>query len=332
MRRRDAVAAIVVLGIAPCIYAQSGQSARPFRIGVVTKLTPQGRARLAIAFAKHRWTEGREYVLVSLDADQTDRPDEDVRTILAKGIDLLIVYLSASAVAAHRQTKTTPIVMFLSGYPVEAGVADSLARPGRNVTGNATYASLGIWGKLVELLRDAKHGIRRVGMLWDYVPPTFTREEIAPIAKELSEAESRLGVTIHRVDIERKIQLADALKAIDLANVDALVLTSGPVLWGARQQVLQFAERRRLPTVSDFLQPPEDKGLRPLLVYSPSVDAARDNAIEYVVRILRDRAKPGELPIRLPARFELVVTQTTAKAIGLTVPPALLLRADRVIE
>lgn len=323
---------MAALGAAPRAFAQPRKPARPFRIGVVLTLSSQARERFAVAFGKYNWVEGRDHVLVDLDADTTDRFDNGVRSTLAKDVDLLLVFTTASAVAAHMQTKTIPVVMMFSGYPVEAGVANSLARPGRNVTGNSTYAGMGIWGKLVELLRDAKPGIRRVGVLWSYVPPAFPKEEIEPIAKEFAEAESRLGVRIHRVDVERAEQMAAALKTIDASNPDALVLTSNPAIGSTRQQVLQYAEQRRLPTAADVAQLPEAKGLRPLMTYSPVLDDLRAAAIEYVVRILRDSAKPGELPIRLPAKFELVVNLKAAKAIGLALPPMMLARADKVIE
>jgi putative ABC transport system substrate-binding protein len=245
---------------------------------------------------------------------------------------LLWVTNTASAVSAHRHTKTLPIVMFASGYPVEAGLAASLARPGKNVTGNTLYAGTGIWGKLLELLRDSKPGVKRIGVLWGYVPPAHPPEEIEALDKELAQAGPALGVTLHRVDVARADQVADALAAMEMAKVEALLVTSGPGLWATRQQVLQFAERRRLPTIADFPQLSEDKGLRPLLLYSPSLEVLRRQAISYVVRVLRDGANPGELPIQRPAKFELVVNLKAARAIGLPLPQSLLLRADRVIE
>jgi putative ABC transport system substrate-binding protein len=332
MRRRDTLPAVAVFGVAPCVLAQPRNPTRPFRIGLLWKTSPQARDRAAAAYARHNWVERSDYVLIGLDADPSHRVDDDVRTILAKGVDLLVVTSTAAAIAAHRQTKTVPVVMAMSGYPVEAGVAESLARPGRNVTGNTAYASTGIWGKLIELLGEAKPGIKRVGVLWGYVPPTFPREEIEPIAKEFSEAEIRRGVRIHRVDVQRADQLADALKAIEGGKPDGLVLTSGPALWPTRQQILQFASQRRLPTVADVGQPPEDEGLRPLLVYQPDLAQLGDQATEYVVRILRDGANPSELPIRMPAKFELVVNLRAANAIGLALPATLLVRADRVIQ
>jgi len=324
---------MAALGAAPRAFAQPRKPARPFRIGMVAKLSAQEREWFAAAFGKHGWAEGRDYALVDLGAVPTVPYDDDVRSVLAKGVDLLMVFNTAAAVVAHRQTRTIPIVMRFSGYPVEAGVADSLAHPGRNVTGIAVYASFGIWGKLVELLRDAKPGIRRAGVFLGHALSDYPRETFVQIAKEFAEAESRLGVRVHRVHFERPDELSDAIRKIDAERPDGLVYTAGPGLPpGARQQVLQFAEQRRLPTVAEFGQPPDFPGPRPLVTYSPVLDDLGAAAIEYVVDILRDGAKPGELPIRLPARFELVVNLKAAKAIGLALPPALLVRADKVID
>jgi putative ABC transport system substrate-binding protein len=333
MRRRDLLLASAALAAAPRAFAQPRKPARPFRLGMVAKLSTREREWFAAAFGKHNWAEGRDYVLLELDAVPTVPYDDDVRSVLAKGVDLLMVFSTAVAVVGQRQTKTIPIVMRFSGYPVDAGVADSLARPGRNVTGIAIYASFGVWGKLVELLRDAKPGIRRAGVFFGHVLSDYPKETYVRIAKEFGEAERQLGVRIHRVHVERPDELAEAIRKIDAEKPEGLVYTAGAGLpLAARQQILQLAEQRRLPTVAEFGQPPDVPGPRPLVTYSPVLDDLGAAAIEYVVRILRDGAKPGALPIMLPAKFELTVNLKAAKAIGLTIPQALLLRADRVIE
>jgi putative ABC transport system substrate-binding protein len=164
--------------------------------------------------------------------------------------------------------------------------------------------------------------------LSDYPKEIFVR-----LAKEFADAERQLGVRIHRVHFERPDELPDAIRKIDAEKPEGLVYTAGAGLpLAARQQILQLAEQRRLPTVAEFGQPPDVPGPRPLVTYSPVLDDLGAAAIEYVVRILRDGAKPGALPIMLPAKFELTVNLKAAKAIGLTIPQALLLRADRVNE
>lgn len=110
------------------------------------------------------------------------------------------------AIAAQRLSSTIPIVMWASGYPVEAGVAKSLARPGRNVTGNSIYAGPGVWGKLLQLLRDVKPAVKRIGVLWDYVPPLNPREGVEPCYLELRDAARSLGLTVSIVEIGSLIE------------------------------------------------------------------------------------------------------------------------------
>jgi putative ABC transport system substrate-binding protein len=231
----------------------------------------------------------------------------------------------------QRVTSTVPIVMWTSGYPVEAGVAVSLARPGKNVTGMTIYAGTGIWGKLLELLRESKPTIKRVGVAWGYVPPTFPREEIEPCYRELRQAAQALNVALLIQEIAKPDGVQAGLASIDAARPDALLVTAGPGFYTERHRVIQFAVSKRIPTAADWQWPPSEEK-QPMLVYAPSFSAAMRQAASYVVRILDGKARPGDLPIQQPSKFELIVDLKTAKAIGLTIPQSLRLRADRVIE
>jgi putative ABC transport system substrate-binding protein len=335
MRRRDALCALFATAAMPLVAV--GQAARsrpggPFRIGYPFKLTPDARARIAAAFEKHGWRESRDYLVLDGDFGVGEGVDKSVRAMLTKQPDLVYVDYTAVALVAHRLTKSIPIVMMSSGYPVEAGLADSLSRPGRNVTGNTAYAGVGIWAKLIELLREAKPGIRRVGVLWSYVAPGFPPEELTPIETELAHGARKLGVTLHRVDVARSDQVGAALATMSAQDVEALLVTSGPALWATRPRVLEYAAERRLPAIVDWPSPPEAKGRRPLMTYAPSVDELRLQAVEYMVRILRDGAKPGELPIQQPRKFVFIVDLKAAREIGVKIPPSILLRADEVTE
>jgi putative ABC transport system substrate-binding protein len=332
MRRRAILLAVAGLGSGLQAFALPVLAQKRFRIGLpVREISLEARARFQAAFGKHGWADGRDYEFVLSDVAANLRLAE-IGNVLAKLPDLLVVYSTAQAKEAQRISSTMPVVMLTSGYPVEVGVADSLARPGRNVTGNTAYVSRAVWGKLVQLLVEIKPGTTRIGLLWDYWPGKGIEPALKDLEQELAKAEATLGVRIHRVDVNAPEQLAAALAAIDAAKSQALIFTAGPVFWPARQQVLQFAESRWLPTITDGAIVPEDKGLRPLLTYSASLEERRNQVVEYVVRILRDRAKPGELPIRMPSKFELAIHRASAGRIGLTIPPSLLQRADRVIE
>lgn len=197
------------------------------------------------------WREGREYTLIQLERLMADPIEQATQRMLAEKPDLILATSTAYANAAHRQTRTIPIVMWVSGYPVEAGVAHSLARPGKNVTGNTSYAGWDIWGKLLELLRDAKPSIKRVTVLWTYAPPWFPEEEREPGFKLLKQAAQKLGLAVSIVDALAPDRLADYFAQIDAARPDALILTSAVSFIPERTRIMQFAIARRLPMITD---------------------------------------------------------------------------------
>lgn len=328
----------VVLGAAAgVVLAATRAYARPrprrFRIGLLPEFDdlPGYRKDLAALLRDLGWREGEQFEFVLTGAKYTaDQMDAAAARMVKEAPDLILVAATAYAAAAHRLTSTIPIVMLASGYPVEAGIAHSLARPGKNVTGNTIYAGTGVWGKFLELLHAAKPGLRRIGMLMSYVPPGHTREETEPVFREVKQAAEALGVRVHVVEVANPGRAPTAMADIEARKPDALLLTSGQGLWTVRESVMKFAVDKRLPTVVDFpwagIEP------SPMLVYAPEIGALWRPALGYVVRILRDGARPGDLPILQPARFELAVDLRTARAIGLALPASLLLRADRVIE
>jgi len=258
-----------------------------------------------------------------------DQIEPGAARMMAEKPDLIFAGTTAYALAAFRLTKTIPIVMFSSGYPIEAGLASSLARPGKNVTGNTSYAGYDIWGKLIDLLRETKPAIKRVGVLFGYVPPAHPREEIAPLYSELRRAERALAVQIKIVEVAHADQVMHALTELYAERPDALLFTSGLPIWQERQRVAQFAVDKRLPTIADYLWP--DAEPYPLMIYSPSPRDLMRRAVSYIDRILKG-AKPGDLPIEQPTKFDLVINMNTAKALGLKIPQSILLRANRVIE
>jgi putative ABC transport system substrate-binding protein len=210
--------------------------------------------------------------------------------------------------------------MLTSGYPVESGLADSLARPGKNVTGNAIYAGTEIWAKLVQLLLEARPSTRRVGVLWNYVPPAFPEEEIGPCYAELRKAERSLDVKIHIVESAKSEEVPAALAKIQAEQPDALLPTSSGVPANMRSTIMQFAVDKRLPTITDLLWQTGVGPYPPLLSYGAAWPDLMRNAAVYADMIMKG-AKPGELPIQRPAKFSMTLNLRTAKAIGLTVPP-----------
>ena len=335
MNRRDSMIALLAIGAAAgsrVAGSQVHQSGKPYRIALLPDFPPTYEPLLRLFAATLRESgriEGRDFVLYRPGIIAGEDTDQVVRRVVEEKPDLIFARNLGYVIAAHKLTKTIPIVMWISGFPVEGGVAVSLARPGKNVTGLTIYAGTRVFGKLVQLLREAKPGVKRIGALCTYVPPFHPAEEAGPIIHEIRDAGRSLGVDVRILEIAKSEQLADALAAVVAERVDALLLTSGVSIARRLQEVTRFAIDKRLPTIIDWrwpgIEPP------PLLSYAPPPELLIRQATDYVVRILWGGANPGELAIQLPSKFGLVANLRTARAIGLTLPQPLLLQADEVI-
>ena len=333
MNRRDLLLALLAIGAVtgPCdVRAQAPRGARPLRIGLLPDLSTEEHAWFVGALRELGWAEGRDFVTIPTGSRFGRQFELAAKHMLSERPDLVVTKGTARALSVHRLTSTVPIVMFSSGGPVEAGLAQSLARPGKNVTGNSIYAGAAVFGKLLELLREAKPGIKRIGVFWGYLPPASPREEIEPAYEVLRQAARTLGLAIHIAEVASRDQLSAAMAASDAERPDALLVTSIPGLFPVWSRIMEFAVKRRLPTIVDSRWPSEVHPY-PLMAYGASREHLARQTAFYVDRILKG-ARPGDLPIQLPAKFELLVSQKTAKAIGLVVPQSLLLRADEVIE
>jgi ABC-type uncharacterized transport system substrate-binding protein len=308
---------------------------RPARIGLSFRFDALFRhSEHAASMARLGWHEGKDYVFIEPPIPSNDfrKVREVITGVLSLRPDILVVHTGAHTAEAYRQTKTIPIVMFICGYPVEMGVADSLAHPGHNVTGNTIYAGTGIWGKLLELLKEVRPTAARVGVLWTYAPPAFLKSEIDGCLRDIRKSAAALGIAPNIVEAASEADGPQALDALGAAHPDALLLTALPyAFWKSWPTVMEFAVARRLPTIMDFPPVVGDPRPLPVMHYGPSYTELRDRAYMYVVRILKG-AKPGDLPIQRPEKFDLVLNLESAKAIGLTLPQSLLVRANRVIE
>jgi putative ABC transport system substrate-binding protein len=205
MRRREALAAMLALGagtVPVAAFAQVRQ--KPFRIGLIPEFDeiPNFRSGLSALLQQLGWRESVDFDFIVTGAKYHTREIEAATArMVREKPDLILVAGTSVASALHRKTHTIPIVLVASGYPVEAGIANSLARPGKNVTGTTIYAGTGVWAKYLELLRAAKPGIERVGMLMTYTPPGHTREEIEPLYREVAQGAASLGLRVHIVEV-----------------------------------------------------------------------------------------------------------------------------------
>jgi putative tryptophan/tyrosine transport system substrate-binding protein len=278
------------------------------------------------------WREGVEYVLELRETfGDPARALQAARELVRQRVDLIVAISTAPAVAARQVTDRVPVVTWC-GYPVEAGLAASLSRPGGNVTGVANYAGGEVWGKFVALLRELRPELRQLGILWDYTPPAFP-DGLVPLPYIQSSArqagiETRIWMTRTEAD------LVDALSEIDAGPIGALIISTGGGVHmqpAVLERIAALIARRRLPAITDIASTTVFGSAGCVLAYSPDVAEILGRLALFVDRILRG-ASPAELPFELPSRFDLAVNAKHAKALGLTLPQTILLRADRVIE
>jgi putative ABC transport system substrate-binding protein len=258
---------------------------------------------------EYRWAEGR-----------TERFTEITAEYVRLKVDV-IVTAGAPALAAKKVTSTVPIVFAMGSDPVGSGLVTSLARPGGNVTGlSLQFTDLA--GKRFEILRELVPGLRRVAILGNVGYPAAVLE-----MREAQAAAKALGVDVVTLEIRRA---ADVIPAFEGAKdrAQALYVAGDPLMTANRIRVNTLALGARLPTMHGFREMAEAAGL---MSYGPSFLDLHRRAAEYVDKILRG-IKPADLPVEQPTKFDLVVNLTTAKALGLTVPPTLLARATEVIE
>jgi len=282
------------------------------------------------ALGERGWAEGRHFTVEMKRPVQgrLESLERATTELVEAKVDVMVGFGTAYALAARRASRTVPIVMVTSGFPVEAGVATSLARPGGNVTGNSIYAGGEVFGKTLQLLREMLPHSATLGVLWDYVPPWIPQAEANVALEELRRAADALAFRTRIWQTRSPEDVAAALAEARREPLDALFVTAGHLHYNARDPILRFVLDRRLATASDFWLPEVQA---PVLVYAPDPYELSREAARYVDRILRG-ASPADLPIQLPARFVLRLNLKTARAIGLTIPATLRARADQLIE
>jgi putative tryptophan/tyrosine transport system substrate-binding protein len=273
------------------------------------------------------YVEGRNLVIEYRDAEgKPERLAALAAKLVALKVDVIVAPGTLAAVAAKGATTTTPIVFPTVGDPVVDGLVESLPRPGGNVTGLANLTVGELIGKALQLLKEALPGTRRVAAL------TQSGGTTARTAREVvtrTEAAARaLGVAVDLVEISRPQDLDTAFTGMTRKGADALVVLPWATLFYQRSRIVALAAKHRLPALYTYREYVEPGGL---MSYGPDLaDSHRRSAI-YVDRILKG-AKPADLPVEQATKFELVINLKTAKALGLTIPPSLLARADQVIE
>ncbi len=269
------------------------------------------------------YVEGQTITIDYLSADgQGERFPSLAADCLRLKADIIVVTTTPAAQAAKHATRTIPIVMHLLGDPVATGLVASLARPGGNVTG-LTYMASGLAAKRLALLKEAVPKISRVLVLSYLVDPIA-----APQVKELERAAHSLGVNLLVRDIRTADDLPAAFDAGARERADGVLTTAESLFIVQRQRVVQLAAQHRMPGLYPFRLMVDAGGL---MAYDSFTSNLQARTATYVDRILKG-ANPSDLPVEQPEKFELVINLKTAKALGLTIPPSLLQRADQVIE
>jgi putative ABC transport system substrate-binding protein len=331
VRRRQFLIAGAAALAAPLSRAQG--AAKPVRLGILSqgfKRDTGGWDPFFAALRARGWREGTDYVVDVKEA----RGDPARALTLAKELvkaraDLILALSTAAAMAAKQATTAIPIVTWC-GYPVESGLAATMAQPGGNVTGTANYANAEVWGKFVELLRECKPSLRQLGVLWDYAPPAFP-DGLIPLPA-IEHAAQSLGIKTRVWMVRTQKDLGAALHAADREAVEAMVVSNSGGIHFQKESMGRISEliaRRRLFAITDIANRLIEMNC--VLAYSPNVPEMQERLAHFIDRILRG-AKPAALPFEGPSRFDLAVNMKSARAIGLTVPQPILLRADRVLE
>ena len=260
----------------------------------------------------YRWAQGRFERLPALAAELAGLKPA-----------VIVAFVTQSSVAARKATSTIPIVMVAVADPIGAGLVPSLARPGGNVTGNSSV-SVEVTGKSLELLKEVAPERRRVAVLWNPANAVFQNQMV----KEAEAASRRLGLQVQIIAARDASEIDKAFQLMTRERAEALAVLSDPIFIAARTQIVALAVKGRLPSVSGNRQHADAGGL---MSYGPNFYELYRGAAGYVDKILKG-AKPADLPVEQPTKFELTINLKTAKALGLTIPPSLLQRADQVIE
>ncbi len=314
-RSRWSVVALIVAVLPVAGVAVAQPPGRQARVGLIVT-TPALKDAFLEGMREGGYVEGQGLVLVH-------RPlgDEAVAEILRQNVDVICATSQPMVRAAKQATTTVPVIgVDLESDPVASGLVKSLARPGGNVTG--TFLDLPeLGGKLIQLLRESVPGLTQIAIVWhaDVGKTQFTATEQAARTARLA----LVSLPVRSVEDLRR-----AFETARLKRAGGVVVLSAPLMLHERALIADLGSKHRLPTIGLFAAFPEAGGL---LSYGPSFPEIMRGAAGQVARVLRG-AHPAELPVQRPTKFELVANLKTARVLGVTLPPSILLQADRVID
>ncbi len=328
VNRRDFLNAAAALLAAP-LAAEAQQAAKVFRIGYLSAPTRESVEGILEAFLRALrelgWIDGQnvviEYRWAEGDLARLPGLAED---LVRRNVDVIVTPAASAALAAKQATSTIPIVMIFPNDPIAQGLVSNLRRPGGNVTGTTNIPISEMLGKRLQILKEAVPNVTRVAIVYD---PT-DQLGLSPPMKGLEAAAQSLRVQLQYVEARGLEDFDAAFAAMVRQRADALLVAGGTTFLINRTRFNELALRRRLPTMFSVREGVEAGGF---IAYGLNMTDFVGRAAAYVDKILKG-AKPADLPIEQPSKFELIINLKTAKALGLTIPQSLVLRADEVIQ
>jgi putative ABC transport system substrate-binding protein len=311
--------------LAAPLAAGAQQVRKVYRVGYVSPTSGVGPAGLAFdrRLRDSGLVEG-ENVLVDRQF-MGGREDQYPAVLgdLERRVDVIVVLGPPAALAAKKVVTKVPVIFAAVGDPVAVGLVQSLAKPGGNFTGVAFDVSPDIAIKRLRLLKEVFPGLVRVAALWSSHDPVGI-----PTLRHLEDAAPRLPAPVRAFDVRRPEDFADVFRLIVSERLNGLLVIGGPVNVTHQKRIIEFTASQRLPAISISRDYVDEGGL---MSYGPSLADVIGHAATYVAKI-RKGAKPADLPVEQPTKFDLVINLKTAKTLGLTIPPSLLQRADQAIE
>ncbi len=328
MSRPKILIALLALGLlAAPLAAGAQQTTKIPRIGLLSPFSPSAAAPWHQAFRQGLrdlgWVEGKNISIEYRYAEgRNDRLPELAADLVRLKVDVIVASITTDALAAKSATRAIPIVMASAGDPIASGLVESLARPGGNITGLSQIAPE-LAGKRLELLKETVPKLTRVAVLWR---PDGTT---SPLAWKESQLPARaLGLELHSLEVRSSNEFAKAFEHATRARAGALAVMPDPLFAGNLKQIADLAAKSRLPSIFHLREFAHSGGL---MAYGIDRSDMFRRAATYVHKILKG-TKPADLPVEQPTRFELVINVKTARTLGLTIPPSILVRADQVIQ
>lgn len=314
-----------LLAASPAASAQEAKQVPRIAYVYLYKLGPSGP--FASAFEDRLrelgWIDGKTIHIVYKDAQGDGEKLAAIMQELAESrVDLIVATCTPEARAAKKATSTIPVVVAATGDPVKSGLVASWARPGGNITG-VSASLLDLSAKRMQVLKEVAPNVKRATALWNPI-----RGDNAIEVQVMQDAARRLGVELQSQQVRDKEEMEVALDAMTKDGTQAFAVEGDPYVYTYASHLIDFASRQRLPAIYDNRLFADSGGL---ISYGPNLPSLHRRAAEYVDKILKG-AKPADLPFEQPSKFELVINLKTAKALGLTVPKSVLLRADEVIR